>query len=154
VHDLLDRPIKGRKVQGLVTHVRETDAGDDDTSLSDQAIKVFISTVSKRLNLDGGGSTTPDGAKSKKKKFVRKECLAADCDDQSTFPLCGLHYHSLVSAKIQSLKLRNGYGNATYNTKTNLIEYPSRTPVDRFPTNTPRKVKAGLADTKASPARE
>jgi hypothetical protein len=153
VHDLLDRPIKGRKVQGLATQVKETDAGNEDTSLSDQAIKAFISTVSKRLNLGGGVSTHPDGAKSKKKKFVRKECLAADCDDQSTFPLCGVHYHSLVSAKTQSLKLRNGYGDATYNTQTNLIEYPPRTPVDRLPTNTPRKVKAGLADATASPAR-
>jgi hypothetical protein len=31
VHDLLDRPIKGRKVQGLATQVRETDDGNDDT---------------------------------------------------------------------------------------------------------------------------
>jgi hypothetical protein len=153
VHDLLDRPIKGRKVQGLATQVKETDAGNEDTSLSDQAIKAFISTVSKRLNLGGGVSTHPDGAKSKKKKFVRKECLAADCAEQSTFPLCGIHYHSLVSAKLQSLKLRNVYGDATYNSQTNLIEYPPRTPVDRLPTNTPRKVKAGLADTTASPAR-
>jgi hypothetical protein len=85
VHDLLDRHIKGRKVQGLGTQIKETDAGNDDTSLSDQAIKAFISTVSKRLNLDGGLSTNPNGAKSKKKKFVRKECLAADYADQSTF---------------------------------------------------------------------
>ncbi len=152
VHDLLDGNVKGRKVKGLVTQTRETEAQDDTTSLSDQAIKTFISTVSKRLNLDGGGSSSSTGEKSKKKTYVRKECLAADCDDQSTFPLCGLHYHSLVSAKTQSLKLRNGYGEATYNIKTNLIEYPPRTPADRLPTNKPRKVKAGLVDAKASPA--
>ena len=151
VHDLLDRPIKGRKVQGLVSQVRETDAGNDDTSLSDQTIKAFISTVSKRLNLDGGGPKASVGEK-KAKKFIRKECLASDCDDQSTFPLCGLHYHALVSGKSSSLKLRNGYGDATYNIKTQLIEYPPRTPTDRLPTNTPRKVKAGLADVTASPA--
>jgi hypothetical protein len=148
VHDLLDRPIKGKKVQGLVSLPT---VKDDGTSFSEQTIQALISTVSKRLNLDGGGSTEPDAEKTKK-KFVRKECLAADCDEQSTFPLCGLHYHSLVSAKISSLKLRNGYGDAVYNSTTNLIEYPSRTPKDRLPTNTPRKVKAGLADSKASPA--
>jgi hypothetical protein len=149
VHDLLDRPIKGRKVQGLVS---QTTVQDDDTSVSEKTIQAFISTVSKRLNLDGGGSKVPDDGQTKKKKFIRKECLAADCDDQSTFPLCSLHYHSLVSAKISALKLRNGYGDAVYNSTTNLIEYPSRTPKDRLPTNTPRKVKAGLADSKASPA--
>jgi hypothetical protein len=147
VHDLLDRPIKGRKVQGLVS---QTATQDDDTSVSEKTLQAFISTVSKRLNLDPGSTSDPSGDRTRKTKFVRKECLAADCEEQSTFPLCGLHYHSLVSAKISSLKLRNGYGDATYNGKTSFIEYPQRTPVDRLPTNTPRKVKAALADTKAS----
>ncbi len=66
VHDLLDRPIKGRKVQGLVTQAHDTDAKDDNTPVSDHAIKAFISTVSKRLNLDGGGSPASDGEESKK----------------------------------------------------------------------------------------
>jgi hypothetical protein len=55
----------------------------------------------------------------------------------------------LVSAKIPSLKLRNGYGDATYNVSTHLIDYPPRTPNDRVPSNAPRKVKTGLAEAKA-----
>ncbi len=94
VHDLLDRPIKGRKVQGLVS---QTAIQDDDTSVSEKTLQAFISAVSKRLNLDPGSSSDPGGDRTRRTKFVRKECLAADCEDQSTFPLCGLHYHSLVS---------------------------------------------------------
>ncbi len=60
-----------------------------------------------------------------------------------------VHYHLLVSAKIPSLKLRNGYGNATYNESTKFIDYPVKTPVDRLPSNAPRKVKVGFADAKA-----
>ncbi len=113
--------------------------------LSEQ-VRTLLSTMSKRQNFPvdavGGVST---GAKKARRKFVKRECLAADCDEETGFSLCGLHYHSLISAKTQSLKLRNGYGDAIYDATTNLIVYPSRTPTDRLPTNSPRKVKAGLA---------
>ncbi len=111
-------------------------------------MKTFISTVSKRLNLTSG-DVDLSGSKRGKKRGVPKECLADGCDEKSRFALCGVHYHSLVSAKVPSLKLRNGYGDATYNASTHLIDYPSRTPNDRLPLNAPRKVKAGLAEVKA-----
>jgi hypothetical protein len=154
IHDLLDRPVKGRKVQNLVSQtVEESVLGKDPW---EEKINAFISTVSKRLNLNPGVSEF-SGEKTKtkkeKKKYVKQECLAADCDEESTFPLCGNHYHALVSAKTQSVKLRNGYGEATYNASTNFIEYPPRTPTDRLPTNSPsRKVQAKLAGTKAGSA--
>ena len=102
----------------------------------------MISTMVKRQNVPD-----PNPNPNPKKKHVKQECLAADCDEQTTFSLCGLHYHSMISGKTPTLKLRNGYGDATYDTTTNLIVYPPRTPTARLPTNTPRKVKAGLANT-------
>ncbi len=99
--------------------------------------------MSKRQNQSN--TAVPDGDKKTKKKFVKKECLVADCTEETTFPVCGLHYHSLISAKTPLLKLRNGYGDATYDATTNLIVYPPRTPTDRLPSKSPREVKVGLA---------
>jgi hypothetical protein len=143
-HDLLDRPVKAKKVQNLL--VKSTDAESPTGEQWTKKINAFISTVSKRLNLS---SDDPGVSKFKKKKSVPKECLADGCDQLSPFSLCGIHYHSLVSAKISSLKLRNGYGDATYKTSTQFIDYPAKTPVDRLPSNAPRKVKVGFSDGKA-----
>jgi hypothetical protein len=145
-HDMLDRSVKGRKVQ---THLAQSK--DPETPVAEEwteQVKTFISTVSKRLNLNSG-ETGASGAKSKKKRNVQKECLADGCDQKSPFSLCGIHYHSLVSAKVPFVKLRNGYGDATYNESTKFIDYPSKTPADRLPSNAPRKVKVGLTDVKA-----
>jgi hypothetical protein len=140
-HEIMDKPVKGRKVRGLASKI-----SDESDSVKDLSEKVFtmISTMSKRQNVPV--SSTP-GIQTTKKKFVKQQCLAESCDEETGFPLCGLHYHSLISAKVQSLKLRNGYGEATYDATTNLIVYPPRTPTDRRPSNSPRKVKAGLAET-------
>ncbi len=111
----------------------------------------LLSTMSKRQNVSGDKTTpsgeekTTTGDKSGRRKFVSQPCLADNCTEDTRFSLCGVHYHSLISAKITTLKLRNGYGEATYDATTNLIVYPPRTPTDRLPTNSPRKVKAGLA---------
>jgi hypothetical protein len=142
-HDLLDRTIKGKKVQNLLAHTK-----DDESAVPEnwtEKINTFISTVSKRLNL-ASDDTTKRG---RKKGGGLKECLADGCTEKSPFALCGVHYHSLVSAKISSLKLRNGYGDATYNTSTSFIDYPAKTPADRLPSNAPRRVKAGVVDAKA-----
>ena len=111
-------------------------------------MKTFISTVSKRLNLPSGDAGV-SGSKRYRKKADPKECLADGCEEKSPFALCGIHYHSLTSGKITSLKLRNGYGDAAYNASTHFIDYPPRTPTDRVPSNAPRKVKTGLAEVKA-----
>jgi hypothetical protein len=128
-------------VKGLGTKVQDQEERDDNTETEE--VNGLISTTSKRLNLTGD---TPAGEKKIKKKYVRKECLAADCDQLTTFSLCGLHYHSLISGKSPVLKLRNGYGDATYDGTTSLIVYPARTPTDRLPPSS--KVKANLANTK------
>jgi hypothetical protein len=145
-HELLDRPVKGRKVQ---THLAQPkDAESPVAEEWTEQVKTFISTVSKRLNLTSGDADL-SGSKRGRKRGVPKECLADGCDEKSPFALCGVHYHSLVSAKIPSLKLRNGYGEATYNVSTHFIDYPPRTPTDRLPSNASRKVKAGAAEVKA-----
>jgi hypothetical protein len=138
-HDLMDKSVKGRKVKGFVATTTAKEAGAI-TDLTEK-VSALISTMSKRNNATEDG---PAGGKKGKKKYVSQECLVADCSDMTTFPLCGVHYHSLVSAKSPVLKLRNGYGDATYDTSSGLIVYPPRTPADRLPSK-PLKVKAGLA---------
>ncbi len=126
----MDKPIKGRKVKGLSAQAQS--ANETSTTANTEQVSALISTKVQRQNRE-------------KKKYVKQECLAAGCDEQTTFPLCGVHYHSLVSAKTPVLPLRNGYGEATYDATTCLIIYPARVPADRFPSNSPKKVKAGLA---------
>jgi hypothetical protein len=135
----MDKSVKGRKVKGFVATTTAKEAGAI-TDLTEK-VSALISTMSKRNNATEDG---PAGGKKGKKKYVSQECLVADCSDMTTFPLCGVHYHSLVSAKSPVLKLRNGYGDATYDTSSGLIVYPPRTPADRLPSK-PLKVKAGLA---------
>jgi hypothetical protein len=144
-HDLLDKPVKGKRVKGLGAKATEQ---DEQGTVSDQVtaqVNGLISTMTKRLNVTDDVSPGGD-KKGGKKKYTKKECLAAECDQITTFSLCGLHYHSLISGKTPTLKLRNGYGDATYDGTTSLIVYPARTPTDRLPPS--KKVKAALADTK------
>ena len=147
-HELMDRPVRGKKVRGLASKPQADDEAESVENLSDKMF-TLLSTMSKRHNLSSD-KTTPDddGTKNKgRRKFVNQPCLADGCTEETRFSLCGVHYHSLISAKITALKLRNGYGEATYDTATHLIVYPPRTPTDRLPSNSPRKVKAGLAGT-------
>jgi hypothetical protein len=145
-HELMDRPVKGGKVKGMAS---KTQANDEPESVENLSDKMFtlLSTMSKRHNLSTD-KTDDDGTKQKgRRRFVNQPCLADNCTEETRFSLCGVHYHSLISAKITALKLRNGYGEATYDATTHLIVYPPRTPTDRLPSNSPRKVKAGLAGT-------
>ncbi len=94
--------VKGKKVKGLVSQVT-----DEVATMAEQVSdKIFslISSMSKRQNVDT--SEPPVAVKKEKKKFEKFECLAADCTDMTSYSLCPLHYHSLISAKISSLKLR------------------------------------------------
>ena len=131
-HELMDRPIKGKRVKGLLSNTTP-----EDDALTE--IKGLITSMSKRLNADGVLSDDPGGAKGGrkgKKKGELHECLAADCAEMTPYPLCPIHYHSLISAKINTLKLRNGYGEARFDKTTSLIVYPPRTPTTRLPTTT------------------
>ena len=140
VHELLDKPIKGKRVQGLACKAEE--GGEPAVDPVSEKVLGLISSLSKRLNVDGTTTAVAKDGKKGKKKVDRKECLVADCQELTAYPLCPLHYHTLVSAKSTSLKLRNGYGDATFDPLTNLIVYPARTPTDRLPS----KVKKVLAN--------
>ena len=141
-NEIMDRPVKGRKVKGLISQP-EADVGKVAEQISEQVMSL-ISTMAKRQNANPGDSTPDDikGNNKGKKKYVKQECLAADCTELTTFPLCALHYHSLVSAKVSTLKLRLGYGDASFDTTTNLIVYPPKTPAARLPTSTTKALAA------------
>ncbi len=142
-HELMGRPVKGKKVKGLISKTEDDNKADVEGIMEQVSGKIMglISTMSKRHNAPGTDVTSSDGKKGKQK--VKQECLAADCCTEFTvYSLCPLHYHSLVSAKIPSLKLRNGYGEATFNTTTSMITYPPKTPSSRLPFSGPKKVPA------------
>lgn len=126
--DMMDRSTKGKRVKGLVSSVK---ASSEDVEAVSAPVSGLISTMSKRHNADS--------PKKDKKTYVKQECLAADCDEQTTFPLCPFHYHAVVSGKTSQLKLRNGYGDAAYDNATQLIVYPPRTPTNRLPSNKKRQ---------------
>ena len=141
----MDRPIKGKRVKGLMTQpVPDVEKAAEQFS---EQIMGLISTMAKRQNaaLDDSSPDDIKGHKTDKKgrkKYVKQECLAADCAEMTTFPLCALHYHSLVSAKTPTLKLRQGYGDASFDSTTNLIVYPPKTPASRLPTSSTKALAA------------
>ena len=69
-NEIMDRPIKGRKVKGLVSQP-ETDVGKVAEQFSEQVIGL-ISTMAKRQNANPGDSTPDDikGNRKGKKKYV------------------------------------------------------------------------------------
>jgi hypothetical protein len=142
-HELLDKPLKGKRIKGFGAKAQEQEERDTSGGPGSGQVNGLISTMSKRQN---STNDVPAGDKKTRKKYVRKECLAAECDQLTTYSLCSIHYHSLISGKTPVLKLRNGYGDATYDGTTSLIVYPARTPTDRLPPS--KAVKASLADTK------
>jgi hypothetical protein len=65
IHDLLDRPVKGRKVQNLLSQTGEDSVPGKEPW--EEKINAFISTVSKRLNLTPGVSEL-SGEKTKRRR--------------------------------------------------------------------------------------
>jgi hypothetical protein len=127
-NDLMDKPIKGRKVKGLLTKTKDD---DNEVPLSDEksseSVMSLISSMSKKLN------TEIDAArKDRRKQRPTHPCLAVDCEEQTTFPLCPLHYHPLLSGKSQQVKLKSGYGDATYDSASQSVVYPSKVPENRL----------------------
>ena len=140
-YELLDKQVvTRRKVQGLGAKVI-SDETPETLSPTDDEVKAFISSMSKRLNRTPDQTSKLDDKKGgrTKKVYEKRECIAKGCTTQSTFPLCGLHYHSLVSGKSDSVELRNDWGNATFNTETNALVYPSKVPPNLLPTPKPPK---------------
>jgi hypothetical protein len=133
VNDLLDKPVKGKRVKGFVS--QSTTAAAVDTVESDLSAQVLslISSFSQKHNL-GKGKEPKDGDSDKKtrRKRTTLPCLAAGCEEQTSFPLCPLHHHSLISGKTASVKLHSGYGEATYDTTSQFVIYPAKVPDNRL----------------------
>lgn len=126
-YDIIDTNVKSRKkVSGLMTQIG---TADDEESLA------LVSAAAKRINMD---PIQPKPLNSNKGDKKKKPCLAKGCKTLSSFSLCGLHYHSMVSGKTETLELINGYGSASYNVTTKMIEYPIGVPADRLPSNKPK----------------
>jgi hypothetical protein len=126
-YDIIDTNVKSRKkVSGLMTQIG---TADDEESLA------LVSAAAKRINMD---PIPPKPLNSNKGVKKKKPCLAKGCKTLSPFSLCGLHYHSMVSGKTETLELINGYGSASYNVTTKMIEYPTGVPADRLPSNKPK----------------
>ena len=103
-------------------------------SVDKDGVAVLVSTVGKRLNKAEGPGTDKKGKKKKGKKvFEQRECIAKGCSTVTTYLLCGLHYHSLLSGKTPVLELENNWGNATYNAETSSIDYPAKVPENLLP---------------------
>jgi hypothetical protein len=66
---------------------------------------------------------------------VKLPCLAKDCAEliQPYLPLCKLCYLQCMAGKIPSLVLRDNLGNATFNGRTKMLDFPPAVPQARFP---------------------
>jgi hypothetical protein len=76
-------------------------------------------------------------------------CLKKGCTElvKIYLPLCPTDYHQCVSGKTPEVELKDGLGVAKYNTTTQVIDYPSGVPKNRFPlprSERPRKALAFL----------
>ena len=135
-NELMDRPIKGKKVKGLLTQTTDVPQGEMTELVGQVSAQIagLISTMSKRKNAPGDTSTPGDKGSPGGKGKQKLECLAADCKEMTYYPFCPLHYHSLISVKTPVIKLRNQYGEATFDATTSLIVYPPKTHTHRLPT--------------------
>ena len=120
----MDKPVKGRKVKGMVSQSKEGSVLDTDQAQMAETVMGLISSMSKMLNVD----KSPD--KKGRRTRPMNPCLALGCEEQTSFPLCPLHYHPLLSGKLGSVKLKNGYGDATYDSSSQTVTYPTKVPED------------------------
>jgi hypothetical protein len=133
-YKLIDKEVKSkRKVQAYQAKIEAVAEEVAEDEVVEKAVKTFISTISKRTNKDTTSGVDKKGLKAGKPKYEKRECLAIGCENQTTFPLCGNHYHSIVSGKTPTVGLRNDYGSATFNQATNSVEYPPKVPAALLP---------------------
>jgi hypothetical protein len=121
-YSIIDKNVKSkRKVPAMGAKIEaiETDSSEIETKTA------LVSSTAKRLNKDNDNS--------KKESRRKYECLARDCDTKTAFPLCGFHYHTVVSGKSPTLELSGDIGTASYNVTTKMIDYPNGVPKDRMP---------------------
>jgi hypothetical protein len=80
-------------------------------------------------------------------KAEKLPCLVKDCEGMivAFLPLCKGCFLQCKSGKTPILELRDGLGNATYNAKTERVEFPPGVPKSRLPGGRrPKGVRKGL----------
>ncbi len=130
VHSLLDRPVTSTKVRGYAAQIADPKPtpSPDALSVEDYATKMFalVSAMAMKHNNGNPGDNIPSpGKKKPKKPRPSYPCLAQGCTETTSFPLCGTHYHALIS----------------YDSTTQLVIYPPKVPENWMPSNV-RKVTA------------
>ena len=150
-HEVMDRPVGQKQVRTMVAQT----TSDTTDSLTAEKVFAYMSTMAMKHNTDTGksaaSSATVKGSLGRKGKArTLYLCLAKDCMEETYFPLCGNHYHSLVAAKLPSVELRQQYGNATYNAETKMVVYPDKIPAERKPSNVKRVRAAATTTTSAT----
>jgi hypothetical protein len=129
--------LQDKQVRGAVTfeeacedlhHRCEAIRADEllNTPIRGQPQKALVSTHGKKHN------------KEKDSAPVEVElalCLEKECLEMIKvyLPLCGLHYHQCISGKCPEVSLKENYGIAKFNSKTQKIDYPAAVPKNRFP---------------------
>jgi hypothetical protein len=79
-------------------------------------------------------------------ELVKVPCLAKDCAElvQPYLPLCKLCYLQCMTGKIASLPLRDNLGNAVFNSRSKMLDFPPAVPQSRFPKKGMKKGKKVL----------
>jgi hypothetical protein len=140
--------LQDKQVRGAITfeeacedlhHRCEAIRADEllNTPIRGQTQKALISTHGKKHN------KRKDDSNSEVELAV---CLEKDCSEmiKTYIPLCGLHYHQCVSGKCPKVVLKENYGIAKFNSKTQKIDYPSVVPKARFPLPVSARPRKGL----------
>ncbi len=140
--------LQDKQVRGCVTfeeacedlhHRCEAIRADDllNTPVRGQTQKALISTHGKKQNKGKGA----DGTEVELALCLEKECLEMI---KKYLPLCALHYHQCISGKSPEVVLKEQYGSAKFNSKTQKIDYPPTVPKDRFPLPVSARPRKGL----------
>jgi hypothetical protein len=98
--------------------------------------------------LDGRSGRALISTEGKKKgqggvELQKVACLAKDCAElvQPYLPLCKLCYLQCMAGKISTLPLRDNLGNAVFNSRTKMLDFPPAVPSSRFPKKGMKKGK-------------
>jgi hypothetical protein len=91
------------------------------TPIRGQQQRALVSTHAKRHNKEKGIDSMDQAL---------ALCLEKECIEMIKvyLPLCPLHYHQCISGKSPEVHLKDNYGVAKFNTQTQKIDYPTRSP--------------------------
>ena len=112
-----------------------------DAIRADEILDTALRTPGKNLNL----LSTEDKRKNRKGDAELVPCLSKECVGMivAFLPFCKACYLQCMAGKTPTIELKNGFGKATYNSKTMRIDFPSTVPASRLPQVKKDKANAG-----------